>query len=145
MEAYGGIDAAFFDLIATVSGYKAPESSRRHTRYTIDVILPGSNRSWTIFRRYTEFSRLYNALYSVQFPCPKLPQRKLWGPQTKAMLERRVESLDMWLQGTLAVWKTFYAPGEDEASVTVTALLTVFLCRDLEFNVNSILGRSRYG
>jgi len=89
-----------------------------------------SMRSWTVERRHVEFKRLQEALSQCGLPLAHVPARGLFGPRSPAALQRRVESLDIWLHGTVASWKSSVPEtAEDEASKYMAA----FLCNSEEF------------
>lgn len=111
------------------------EAGSSHTRYVISVLIPGKDvKMWTVNRFYYEFKRLHEALAGLHFPAPSLPPRALWG-RTNNLLVRRMESLNMYLQGILAIWKSLYSP-TDDGFTHLSRLISHFLCSESIFSSN---------
>ena len=152
------VHRGLLDTEATVTGYTVGAANRlqlRHTRYSVQVVAVGHAaaaapqtpnnaqtnesgvRTWVVDRRYYEFQRLRDVFAACDFPCPQLPPRRLWGAsaRTEAELERKVESLDIWLQGSLAVWKSLYYGDVSSEARAATEALVEFLCSPRIFRV----------
>ncbi|KAH9257303.1 hypothetical protein BASA81_004460 [Batrachochytrium salamandrivorans] len=147
-------------LLVNVTEAVRPEPGHRHTRFAIEVCVsvhqvqhsdttpaPHAappirtnhqlNKEWTLHRKYYEFNRLYRALVSLGFPCPKIPLRTMWIANAAIrpsieILQRRVVSLDMWLQATLSTWRDHFLISGSDAGLQdkVTRSICTFLSDD---------------
>uniref|UniRef100_T1ISA2 PX domain-containing protein n=1 Tax=Strigamia maritima TaxID=126957 RepID=T1ISA2_STRMM len=82
-----------------VAGYEIVEERARFTAFKVNIICLKTGRNWTVYRRYSDFSRLWNKLQK-QFPCFQfdLPSKRWFGNNfDPVFLESRVSGLQIFI------------------------------------------------
>jgi len=87
---------------------KKANDGERFTAYRIDV--QDGTDSWTLEKRYSEFSKLHKQLAEFTKELPPFPPKVLIGKFEEKTVEERRQKLDTYVQGLLKNDKTVQSP-----------------------------------